>query len=119
MRWNTVRWAACSAISGIDWIAEEPVPITATRWPVKSTPSWGQRPVWYTAPVKSSRPGMSGRLAADRQPVAITTYRHPIVSPASVWTRQPSASSSKWAAVTRVSKVMSRRRSWRSATCSR
>jgi hypothetical protein len=46
VRWKTVRCAACSAINGIDWIAEEPVPITATRFPVKSTPSCGQRPVW-------------------------------------------------------------------------
>ena len=38
--------AACSAISGIDWMPDEPVPITPTRWPVKSTPSCGQRPVW-------------------------------------------------------------------------
>jgi hypothetical protein len=30
---------------GIDWMAEEPVPMTATRWPVKSTPSCGQWPV--------------------------------------------------------------------------
>jgi hypothetical protein len=28
------------------WIADEPVPITATRWPVKSTPSCGHAPVW-------------------------------------------------------------------------
>ena len=45
MRWNTVRWAACAAMIGIDWIADEPVPMTATRWPVKSTASCGQRPV--------------------------------------------------------------------------
>ena len=30
---------AWAAISGIDWIADEPVPITATRLPVRSTPS--------------------------------------------------------------------------------
>jgi hypothetical protein len=36
---------ACSAMTGIDWMADEPVPITATRLPVKSTPSCGQRPV--------------------------------------------------------------------------
>ena len=29
----------------IDWMADDPVPMTATRCPVKSTPSWGQRPV--------------------------------------------------------------------------
>jgi len=38
VRWNTVVCAAWAAMIGIDWIAEEPVPMTATRWPVKSTP---------------------------------------------------------------------------------
>jgi len=41
VRWNTVSWSASAAIRGIDWTADEPVPITATRFPVKSTPSWG------------------------------------------------------------------------------
>nr|WP_293244051.1 hypothetical protein [Panacagrimonas sp.] len=43
VRWNTVSRTATSAISGVDWIADEPVPITATRGTVKSTPSRGQR----------------------------------------------------------------------------
>ena len=46
VRWNTVSCCACSAISGIDWMADEPVPMTPTRRPVKSTPSCGQWPVW-------------------------------------------------------------------------
>jgi hypothetical protein len=46
VRWKMVRRRAWSAMTGIDWMAEEPVPITPTRWPVKSTPSRGQRPVW-------------------------------------------------------------------------
>ena len=46
VRWNTVR---CVGLRGdlrdrLD--ADEPVPITATRLPVKSTPSCGQAPVW-------------------------------------------------------------------------
>ena len=45
VRWNTVRWLACSAITGTDWIADDPVPMTPTRWPVKSTGSCGQWPV--------------------------------------------------------------------------
>jgi hypothetical protein len=45
VRWKTNRCAAWAAMIGIDWIADEPVPITPTRWPVKSTPSCGQRPV--------------------------------------------------------------------------
>ena len=32
---------------------EEPVPMTATRLPVKSTPSWGQRLVKYSSPANS------------------------------------------------------------------
>ena len=45
VRWNTVTDFACFAISGIAWMPEEPVPITPTRLPVKSTSRWGQRPV--------------------------------------------------------------------------
>ena len=43
VRWNTVRCPACCAITGIAWIADEPVPITPTRWPAKLTGSCGQR----------------------------------------------------------------------------
>ena len=43
VRWKTVSSAACSAMSGIDWMPDEPVPMTPTRLPVKSTPSCGQR----------------------------------------------------------------------------
>ncbi len=46
VRWNTCSDFACAAISGIDWIADDPVPITPTRCPLKSTGSCGQRPVW-------------------------------------------------------------------------
>jgi hypothetical protein len=42
VRWNTVSSDAWLAMTGMDWIALEPVPITATRRPVKSTPSCGQ-----------------------------------------------------------------------------
>ena len=123
VRWKTVRWAACSAISGIDWIPDEPVPITPTRWPVKSTPSCGQRPVWYVGPANVPSPGTSGSLAADRQPTASTTNRAETVSsrsvdvmPRSVVTDQRSVDSSNTALVTLVSNSMSWRRSKRSAT---
>ena len=36
VRWNTSRCPARSAISGMNWIADAPVPITATRRPVRS-----------------------------------------------------------------------------------
>ena len=51
-----MRWRACSAITGTDWIADEPVPITPTRWPVKSTAS--MRPIAgvIDLPLKSVEP---------------------------------------------------------------
>ena len=57
VRWNTVRWPACLAITGIDCTPLEPVPMTPTRLPVKSTPSWGHAPVWYQSPSNESQPG--------------------------------------------------------------
>jgi hypothetical protein len=58
-------------MNGIDWMPDDPVPITPTRWPVRSTPSWGQRPVWRVRPRNVSIPSISGCFAADRQPVAM------------------------------------------------
>ena len=72
VRWKTVSSRACSAMIGIDWMPDEPVPMTATRLPVKSTPSCGQRLVKYTSPPNWSAPSISGDLGSDRQPVAIT-----------------------------------------------
>src|SRR2546430_464332 len=40
---------------GIDWMADEPVPITPTRWPLKSTPSCGQRPAEPAARLEDAR----------------------------------------------------------------
>ena len=56
---------------GIDWTPDEPVPITPTRNPVKSTPSWGHRPVWYHLPLKLSKPAMFGLRGVERLPVAM------------------------------------------------
>ncbi len=111
VRWKTVSSLACCAMTGMDWTPLEPVPITPTRMPVKSTPSWGQRFVWWIGPRKSSAPGISGALGNDRHPVAMIRNRASMVSPVSVPTVQRCASSSYVAAVTRVSNVMSRRRS--------
>ena len=72
VRWKTVSCSARSAMIGIDCTADDPVPITATRLPVKSTPSWGQVLVKYTSPANRSVPSMSGTFGIDRQPVAIT-----------------------------------------------
>ena len=88
---------------GIDWMAEEPVPITATRWPLKSTPSRGQRPVCQLGPSNVSAPGKAGSFMTERQPVAMMQWRAVIVWPRSVVTAQRLEASSKWALVTRVS----------------
>ena len=70
------------------WMPDEPVPITPTRWPVKSTASCGQCPVWYCRPWKLLRPAKSGTRALDRQPAAEITKRALSTSPGSVATRQ-------------------------------
>ena len=96
---------------GIDWMPEEPVPMTPTRLPVRSTPSWGQRLVKYTSPWKRSVPSMSTSLGTDRHPVAITYQRQRMVSPWLVVIDHVDDASSHAAALTPVSKRMSRRRS--------
>ena len=54
------------AISGMIWIAEAPVPITATRLPARSA-SWSQRAEWNTSPWKESMPSMSGSRGSTRR----------------------------------------------------
>ena len=98
---------------------DEPVPITATRLPVKSTGSFGQSPVCRLTPAKVSAPGNRGRLAVDRQPTAVTTYLAVAMCPSAVRSVQRLAASSYSMAVTSVRKVNSLRRSRRSATVSR
>ena len=90
--------------------------MTATRLPVKSTGSCGQRLVKYTSPANRSSPSTSACLGMDRQPVAITTKREVTFSPSSVLTCHSEASSAQRACRTRVEKVMWRRRSCLSAT---
>ena len=36
VRWNTVSCSTSGAIAGMTWIADAPVPITATRLPARS-----------------------------------------------------------------------------------
>ena len=119
VRWNTMSSDACSAMTGIDWMPDEPVPTTATRLPVKSTPSCGQRPVWWISPANVSAPGASGSFGTERHPVAMITCRAVSSSPVSVVTVHVPAASSSTAAVTRVFSEMSRSRSKRAATCRR
>jgi hypothetical protein len=58
-RWKRSRWPTVPTISGTNWTAEAPVPITATRRPVRSW-SWFQRAEWKVVPSKESRPGIGG-----------------------------------------------------------
>ena len=53
--------------SGTIWIAEAPVPTTATRLPARST-SWPQRAEWNTSPWNVSMPSISGIRGADSPP---------------------------------------------------
>ncbi len=72
VRWKITTESAWRAMCGIDWMAEDPVPITPTRWPLKSTGWCGQCPVWNVGPAKEPTPSTAGSLALDRQPVAMT-----------------------------------------------
>ncbi len=75
VRWNTVRWPTSPAMVWMVWMPVAPVPITATRLPVKSTFSFGQRAVWNDWPLKSSRPSMRGRVGVDSGPIAVIRKR--------------------------------------------
>ncbi|SKT64583.1 Uncharacterised protein [Mycobacteroides abscessus subsp. abscessus] len=45
VRWKTKSSLAVCAAIGTSWMPEDPVPITPTRLPAKSTPDAGQCPV--------------------------------------------------------------------------
>src|SRR6202035_5831990 len=102
VRWNTYRCSATAAISGATWIPEDPVPTSPTRLPVKSTPSFGHRDVWYQDPSNSARPGRSGTWSSDRQPAAETRNRAVTVAPSDVLARHEAVAASHAAPVTRV-----------------
>ena len=116
VRWNTCRCFACLATIGIICTPDDPVPIAPTRRPVKSTPSCGQRPVWYHLPLNRSMPLKSGTRGVDKLPVAMMQNGAVTTSPLSVFTVQMLRPRSKSAAVTRVLSCTSLRRSNRSAT---
>ena len=59
VRCSTTTSAASGAIAGMTWMAEAPVPTTATRLPRRST-ARSQRAVCMAGPVKSALPGISG-----------------------------------------------------------
>ena len=85
-RWYTVREATWPAMAGITCTPLDPVPMTATRLPAKSTGVVGHRPVWCDSPRKSSRPGTSGKYGTERTPVAATRNRARYSAPSPVVT---------------------------------
>ena len=67
MRWKTVTCFAFGAISGVNWKALAPVPITAMRLPASST-SARQRAEWKAGPANVSSPSMSGSRGQLNRP---------------------------------------------------
>ena len=68
MRWKTCSCSTFGWISGTNWIADAPVPITATRSPASSC-SWSQRAEWKVVPSKLSRPGSVGIARVAQRPL--------------------------------------------------
>src|SRR4051812_49956233 len=98
VRWKTFSAPTTGAISGTNWIAEAPVPMTATRRPVRSR-SWRQVAEWNTGPSKESRPGTSGNDGSDSAPEP-RTRTSAVQTPWLVVTTQCCASSSQEASST-------------------
>ena len=82
-------------MAGTIWIAEAPVPITATRLPVSCWP-WSHWAEWNTAAPKASRPASSGSFGSDSAPAADTS-RFAVTGPAEVSTRHSAHSESQQA----------------------
>jgi hypothetical protein len=83
---------------GTNWIAEAPVPIAATRSPLRSW-SWFHLPEWKIVPSKESNPGMSGHFGWLIGPMA-ATRNWAVIRSSSVSISHRCASSSQCAAVT-------------------
>ena len=79
VRWNTSSSATSGAISGMTWMALAPVPMTATRLPVRST-SWRHRAGGTTGPRTSRRPGSRGMCGRLSCPTALITASTTTVS---------------------------------------
>ncbi|GAA3420958.1 hypothetical protein GCM10018952_66020 [Streptosporangium vulgare] len=87
VRWKTCRRETRSAIRGTNWTADAPVPMTATRFPVRST-EWSHSAEWKDGPPKVSRPGIAGSDGTCSAPVAETTALVVKVPPPATSTRQ-------------------------------
>ena len=98
VRWKSDSLPTRGWIWGTNWIAEAPVPITATLRPVRSR-SWFQAAEWKTSPSKDSSPGSSGVLGTARMP-APHTSTSAVSGPAAVSSSQRERSSLQRASVT-------------------
>lgn len=107
MRWKSVSRPTLGWIAGTIWIAEAPVPTTATRLPVRSR-SWSHWEEWKTWPGNSASPGSSGTAGSESGPVA-ETRASAVQQPRVVVTRQRACSASQRASMT----------SWLSRRCGR
>ena len=59
---------------GTIWMAEAPVPITATRLPFSGV-SWSHREEWKIGPEKLSMPSIAGRRGSHSAPMPSTSTR--------------------------------------------
>jgi hypothetical protein len=101
-------------MAGTIWMAEAPVPMTATRLPVRSA-SWFQREEWKISPLKPSMPLMSGSEGSHNAPTAETTI-FATNSPLLVLTCHRADASSQRAERTSQSKMCLSSTLWRLAT---
>ena len=109
VRWKTCSRATSGWIAGTIWIADAPVPITATRSPRRSW-SWSQRAEWNVAPPNVPRPAIWGRCGSVSDPGAAISTRAD-TGPPEVSSVQRPASSSQSAPLTLVPNRIERRRS--------
>ncbi len=72
VRWKTFSCATSGWICGTNWIADAPVPITATRSPARSW-SWFHSAECHVSPSKRSMPSSSGIDGSLRPPMPATT----------------------------------------------
>ena len=86
VRWKTVTCSVSGWIAGTNWMADAPVPMTATRLPFGDH-EWSQREEWNVSPANDDSPLMSGYAGSGSGPVAVT--RTPaVISPAVVLSDQ-------------------------------
>ena len=80
-------------MAGMNWVAEAPVPITATRLPASGS-AWFQRDEWKAAPAKLSMPSILGSAGRPSRPMALTSRRVCRLLPSSSVTSQVALASS-------------------------